>query len=106
MSAQFTVTIDGERVTINLYSLDEYAADGGLFDDTGNGGESFDESERNDFLCAATVGYNGTGLPDNDVLEDAGIDREDCWFDSVTGYFLLRDWPASAPLAARVNVGR
>lgn len=106
MAQQFTLTIDGERVTITLYSLSEYQSDGGTYDDSGNGGESFDERERDQFLCAATVAYNETGLADNDVIELAGLDRRDSWLDSVTGYFLLRDWPESAPLAARVNVGR
>lgn len=105
MSSKFTSTIDGERVTITLHSLAEYEADGGIYDDTGNDGDAWDESERGQFLCAASVAYNETGLADNDVLEAAGTDRRDYWLDSVTGYFLLRDWPADAPLAARCNVG-
>lgn len=93
----FYKRIDGESVSITLYSLDEYEADGGQYDDTGNAGEVVDKT---DFICAATVGPNETGLPENDVLEECGLDPRDYWLDSVTGYFLLRQWPADAPLEA------
>ena len=95
----FYKTIDGEQVSITLYSLGHYEANGGTYDDSGNGGEAVDKS---DFLCAATVTANPTGYPDNDILEMAGC--RDYWLDSVTDYFLLREWPADAPLAARANV--
>ena len=96
----FTTTIDGDLVQIRLYSLDEYEAEGGCYDDSGNGG---DVIERDEFIAAATVNpANDTGLPENDILEAAGLPQSSYWLDSVTGYFLLRDWPADAPLAARM----
>lgn len=94
-------TIDGEQISVTLHSLDEYEANGGEYDDAGNGGEDM-SSERGQFLCAATIGHE-TGYPDNDVLEMAGC--TDYWYDSVTDYFLLREWPTSAPLEARCGVG-
>jgi len=97
----FYKRIDGEEVSITLYSLEEYEADGGIYDDSGNGGEQVDKAQ---FLCAATVGANETGLPDNDILEEAGTPRGSYWLDTVTGYFLLRAWPADAPLEARCSV--
>lgn len=101
MSTEFTIRVDGERVAIRLFSLDEYETDGGTYDDSGNGGEDVSD-QKADFLCAAVVPHNDTGLPENDVLELAGVERSDYWTDSVTGYFLLRDWPAEAPLQARM----
>lgn len=97
----FTTRIDDQKVTIRLYSLDEYEADGGIYGDSGNAGDNMSDSKA-EFLAAATVADNDTGLPDNDVLELAGLDRHDYYLDSANGYFLLRDWPADAPLAARM----
>ena len=94
----FYKKIDGDQVSITLHSLGEYEANGGTYDDSGNGGETVDKTE---FLCAATVSHD-TGYADNDILEMAGC--RDYWLDSVTDYFLLREWPADAPLAARANV--
>lgn len=102
MATRFGITVEGERVTINLYSRSEYEANGGRYTDAGNGGESFSPDERDQFVAAAAVEYNDSGLPDNDVLEAAGLGRADYWLDSVADMFLLRDWPAEAPLAARM----
>lgn len=91
----------GERLALRLHSLAEYEADGGIYSDAGNGGETVSPES---FICAATVpqdlddsnGYTD----DHDVLEAAGV--EGAWNDSVTGYWLLTDWPAEAPLEARM----
>ncbi len=91
--------VRGERVTVALYSLREYEADGGEYDDSPNGGESFSPEERGQFLAAMTLDETVPGL----LPEDVGA--KDTWYDSVTGYYLLRDWPTSAPLAARCGTG-
>jgi len=103
MASVFYKTIEGERVAITLHSLAEYEADGGIYDDSGNGGEDMGDC-KDEFVCAATVGPNETGLPDNDVLELAGVQRGEYWYDSVAQYFLLRDWPHDAPVDVRCNV--
>lgn len=98
----FFKRINGRIASITLHSLKEYEDDGGRYDDSGNGGEAVDKAE---FLCAATVSPGESGLPENDILEECGMERGEYWYDSVTGYFLLRDWPADAPLEARCSVG-
>lgn len=97
----FYKTINGDQVSVTLHSLAEYEANGGAYDDSGNGGERVDKSR---FLCAATVGANDTGLADNDILEACGLARQDYWLDTVTDYFLLSDWPADAPLDVRCSI--
>lgn len=97
----FYKKINGEPVSIALYSLDEYEQDGGQYDDSGNGGEQVDKAS---FLCAAAVTHNPTGYADNDILEMAGVQRGDYWLDTATDYFLLKDWPADAPLDVRCGV--
>jgi hypothetical protein len=50
---------------------------------------------RAQFVCAATT-------ESIDALWAAGLAPEDYWYDSATGYFLLREFPPEAPLAARM----
>ena len=99
METYYQTLADKREVGITLYSLAEYEADGGEYDDSGNDGDYWAPEER-DFLCAATV----AGVECQADLEDVGIPRESYWWDSVTDYYLLRQWPADAPLAARSNV--
>lgn len=75
---------------IQFHTLAEYEAAGGRYDDSGNGGERVD---KNEFLVAATVAANDSGLPDNDVIEAAGVDRRDIWYDTTIGWFLLEVEP-------------
>ena len=96
----FSIRVDGERAQLRLYSLAEYEIDGGIYDDTGNGGERFNQAERGQFIAAATVAPNDTGLSENELLDLAGCN--DYWYDSATDYYLLREWPAEAPLQARL----
>lgn len=103
MAAVFFKTIDGEQVAINLFSLEEYESTGGIYNDAGNGGEDM-SAHKHEFLCAATVSYNETGLSDNDILEECGLTYDDYWYDSAAGVFLLYRWPADAPLDVRCNV--
>lgn len=93
----FTITLDGERLTLRLHSLAEYEADGGRYSDAGE-----DVSrERADFLAALSVEDEaGYDLPT--ILDAAGVAPADRWIDSSTSYVLLKDWPAEAPLAARL----
>jgi hypothetical protein len=137
MASSFTTTIEGERVTINLFSLDEYEQSGGIYFDGGNGGgfsnlsdetvaemgPIWDERQeinehilnrnrdaaRRDFVAALSIDFTDTSFNYGDewtVLKANGLDEQGVWYDSVADYFLIRDWPADAPLAARVNVGR
>ncbi len=99
----FRIRYDDQPVTIRLYSLDEYESDGGIYSDAGNGGEKLTPEERTSFIAAASVASNYTGLPDNDLLEEAGC--TDYWYDSATGYYLLREWPSEASLEARMLEG-
>ena len=122
---EFSILVDGERAVIRLYSLDEYETAGGVYhDEDGAPTECMDDlvygdpsgaydvtpedfarlqvAARKEFLCAATVDRGGPQLPGNDILELAGVERRDYWLDAATGWFLLRDWPAEAPLSARM----
>lgn len=104
MATQFAVRVEGECVTIRLYSLDEYQAPeiGGTFSDAGNGGETVDPAE---FLAAASVDFGSSSFNYGDealVLAAAGLEPADYWYDSAADIYLLRDWPAEAPLAARM----
>jgi hypothetical protein len=96
----FTITLDGERITVRLHSLAEYEADGGVYSDAGNGGEDV-SSERDRFLAALSV-EDVKGHDMDDVLNAAGVDLYSTWFDSSTGYVLLEEFPTEAPLAARL----
>jgi hypothetical protein len=99
-SFNFRPNADGQAYRISLFSLEEYEAEGGQFTDAGNGGEDM-RSERDSFVCAAGVeDVHDDGLPASDVLKAAGC--EEVWHDSSTGFFLLRDFPAEAPLQARM----
>ena len=92
-----------ERIHGSLYTIAEYEADGGVFDDTGNGGERWDADERKDFIAAMVLRTD-----DGDEVDDAslaGLQPGEYWYDSVTGYWLIRDWPQMAPLAARMVGG-
>lgn len=106
MASQFTTRIDGERVTITLHSLSEYEQYG-IYSDAGNGGEDM-RDECDQFLAALSIDFGESSLNYGDeerVLAAAGLDRGDYWYDSAADYYLIRDWPADAPLAARVGVG-
>jgi hypothetical protein len=50
---------------------------------------------RAQFVCAATA-------ESIDALRAAGLEPDDYWYDSATDYFLLREFPPEAPLAARM----
>lgn len=121
---------DGERATIRLHSLDEYEADGGIYWDMEDGPIGLDPNEeiepgedegqiasdaqlarnaaqaRAQFVCAASC-PDHSGAEASAIFDDAGITDHPggAWLDSATGYMLLRDWPADAPLAVRVNLG-
>lgn len=93
----YTTRVNGEPTSVTLHSLDEYETAGGEYDDTGNGGE---HCERSEFVAAMTL---EPGIDPEDV------GAKDCWLDTVTpadgsGYYLLREWPTTAPLTARCNV--
>ncbi len=77
----------------------EYEANSGEYDDSGNGGEDMRDC-RDEFLAALTLDESDPSL----LPEDVGVPAGTAWQDSVTGYWLLREWPSSAPLAARCGV--
>lgn len=116
---------DGERATINLYSLDEYESDAGIYADAEDGliglrisaAEMYDgdgdgeiSAERlaanrqaaRELFVAAAACPSLNDAETADAMEAAGIvDPGTAWIDSSTGYWLLREWPADAALAAR-----
>lgn len=109
--ATFYTAHEGERYHLTLISLDEYEEAGGTYDDSGNNGDKY---TREDFVAAVALTFGDNqpdGAWDNDldtlkmVLDPN--DRRLIWWDSVTpgDWYLLRDWPANAPLEARANVG-
>jgi hypothetical protein len=93
----FYKTVNGDAVSITLHSLSEYEANGGEYDDSGNGGEDMRDC-KDEFLCAMTID-DPTVLP-----EQIGVPQGAAWHDDITGYWLLREWPADAPLAVRCNI--
>ena len=91
----FYKRINDEDVSINLFSLEEYEEDGGRYVANNK------QVNKEEFLAACAIGYNYTGLTDEEILEEIGVPENAYWYDSATGYFLLRQWPADAPLEAR-----
>lgn len=90
---KYYTRLDEDVLEIRLYSLDEYEMDGGTY----NG----EEVSKDDFLAAMTVWRwdDGLAVPADDILpSQLGADA---WLDSITGYYLLRTWPVSAPLSVR-----
>ena len=66
------------------------------------------EAARRAFVAAATIDFADTSFNYGDelvILKANGLDEQSVWYDSAADYFLLRDWPAGAPLAVRCNVG-
>lgn len=152
---------DGTRVICTLYSLAEYEEDGGLYDDSGNGGESwlsddqyeaiFDgldyipsedryrigsevynnwrdvarldilddewyvdeddvhnvltyaklEAGRSEGFVAAMTLVTEDG-DDYDLILNLGLNPKNVWWDSYTGYYLIREFPGIAPISARL----
>ncbi len=91
-----------EKVKFTLHSLSEYEAFG-IYSDAGNGGEDMrDEKDR--FIAAISVDpATLDGLEEGAAIKQiAGVEPDDLWLDSATGWWLLRDWPANAPLQARM----
>lgn len=97
----FTDPDGGERMAVHMMSLADYEASGGEYDDSGNGGEKCEKSE---FLAAVTAitGEDGQEYQPLDFKSEFA----DFWYDSVLPgtWWLLREWPVSAPLEARCNV--
>lgn len=88
---------------VSLLSLAAYEADGGCYDDSGNGGVRVSPC---DFVCGMTVHFREdetTELYPRDCAPEISV--ADAWRDSVTGWILLYDWPADAPLPARCGLG-
>ncbi|MHB1413968.1 MAG: hypothetical protein ACYC1C_01855 [Chloroflexota bacterium] len=80
----FSVNVKGKEIPITLYSLDEYFAT-----------SKQEARERpSEYVGAAVVGNNGTGLSAEEVLEAAGTMNFD--YDERTGMYLLTVWPSSA----------
>lgn len=102
----FHVRTAPTRYRVSLIDLDDYEAGGGLYNDAGNGGEV---CTREEFVAALAIEEAEDGDPDgwaptDDLLHAAaaiGVADGDLWRDSATGWCLLRDWPAEAPLEAR-----
>jgi hypothetical protein len=103
MGRFFINATDGTKYRIDLLSLSAYEADGGRYDDTGNGGEACEKSEfLAAFVAAEKDGDDWNEGAELAALAAAGIPDGTIWHDSVTGWYLLRDWPAEAPLSARM----
>ncbi|MDA8218718.1 MAG: hypothetical protein M0Z94_13995 [Dehalococcoidales bacterium] len=80
----YRVHVKGEEIPITLYSLDEYCA------------ISKQEARElsTEYVGAAVVGNDGTGLSAEEVLEAAGTMNFD--YDESRGMYLLTVWPSSA----------
>lgn len=98
---------DGTKYRANLLSLDAYEAEGGSYDDgeTNFGADTPDT--RADFVAALVVDEKDgeEWAPTEDILRtarDLGVPEGALWRDASNGWALLRDWPAAAPLAARL----
>ena len=90
----FFARVDGQRVRVHLYSLTEYEADGGIYSDAGN--------QKGEFLAALTICWPD-GAPGFELSpRDIGSIPDDYWLDTMTGYWLIKDFPPDAPLAARM----
>lgn len=97
MTTYFVKTED-ETLTVNLYPLSAYEADGGRYDDSGNGGE---EVNPESFIAAIRVrDEDGYDIHPSDA--PIGLTVYDVWRDSACGWYLITDWPETAPLYARM----
>jgi len=135
MQTFFVTDPAGNRYEFHLHSLAEYEADGGIYCDGGNGGEDLvaeyarvqgitldapgddarwgwdraseavRQAVRAQFV-AALSGPHGDDHGDPDAAASLGLVTRHDWYDSATGYYLLREWPAAAPLAARLVESR
>ncbi len=96
---------DSPALRVHLHPLSEYVADGGRFSDAGNGGEDCRaDALAGEFLCAVSVDPTTLGgLTIGDACDLIGVPYNGLWYDSATGWMLLREWPAEAPLEARVG---
>lgn len=167
MGRFFYTAETGEKYRVDLLPLSAYEADGGCYDDSGNGGENMlatgdpreavatycyacgettsKVSSETLAACAAWTIHNLLPIPhqcprcghdlsdvlmpyrmrpdalftcavtaavqDGDdwdetatlqALEAMGIESYEFWHDSACGWYLLRGWPAVAPLEARI----
>lgn len=99
-SFRFTDGNRGQTIIGHLYSIEEYEIDGGTYDDTANNGERWREEERRQFVAAMTLTYDDGEEALSPYI--AGLEPTEVWLDSITGYWLLRDWPTESPLQARI----
>jgi hypothetical protein len=97
-----------------LHPLSAYEADGGIYTDgqdidgiaVDDDGHPLDlDAARSEYVAAISV----LSSPDeaavdveSDAIRDvAGVPSHALWRDAATGWYLIRDWPAEAPLDAR-----
>ncbi len=91
---------NNQSIKLHLHPLSEYLADGGRFTDDADDCRA--EALAGEFLCAISAdGTTLDGFTLGDACDLAGA--TDRWWDDATGWMLLRDWPAEAPLEARVG---
>lgn len=110
----FNVRTNDGLYTYALHPLSAYEENGGQYEDGEDISTDFGlsdeptsiETEREKYVAAISKVSDPDGpSSDFDIVHDAriaGLEPRSIWADATTGWMLISDWPAEAPLAARM----